>query len=56
MTFIEDEGKTTLTAIITPKSATEEELETFRESRNIVRDGFLGTFTQLKDYLSKESQ
>lgn len=28
MMFIEDEDKTTLTAIITPKSATEEELET----------------------------
>lgn len=56
MTFIEEEGKTTLTAIITPESATEEELKTFRESREMVYEGFLGTFNQLEDYLSKESK
>lgn len=52
MRFHEDKGKTTLTAIIMPAvSATEEELKTFEESRNMVHEGFSGTFNQLDDYL-----
>ncbi len=54
MTFIEDEGKTTVTAIVAPVSATKEELKTFRESQDMVHEGFSGTFSQLEDYLSKE--
>ncbi|WP_202080450.1 SRPBCC family protein [Caldalkalibacillus salinus] len=54
--FTEDEGQTTLTAIITPASATEEELKTFGASQDMVHAGFSGTFNQLEDYLSKESK
>ncbi|QGH36144.1 SRPBCC domain-containing protein [Gracilibacillus salitolerans] len=56
MTFTEDEGKTTLTAVITPASATEEEIKTFRESKDMIYEGFSGTFNQLEDYLSKEAK
>jgi uncharacterized protein YndB with AHSA1/START domain len=56
MTFIEEEGNTILTAMITPKSATEEELKTFGESRDMVHEGFSGTFNQLKDYFAKGSK
>lgn len=57
LTFTEDGGKTTLTAIISPAaSATEDELKTFGESQDIVHEGFSGTFNQLEDYLSKESK
>ncbi|WP_261132179.1 SRPBCC domain-containing protein [Bacillus sp. Marseille-Q3570] len=56
MTFIEDEGKTTVTAIVTPLSATEGELKTFEESQDMVHEGFSGTFNQLENYLSEESE
>lgn len=56
LTFIEDAGKTTVTAIVNPVSATKEELKTFEESRNMVYEGFSGTFNQLEDYLSKVSK
>jgi uncharacterized protein YndB with AHSA1/START domain len=55
-TFLEHDGKTTLTMIETPVSATEEELKTFLESQDMVQEGFSGTFNQLEDYLSKESK
>ena len=55
-TFLEQDGKTTLTMIETPVSATEEELKTFVESQDMVQEGFSGTFNQLEDYLSKESK
>ena len=55
-TFLEQDGKTTLTMIETPVSATEEELKTFLESQDMVQEGFSGTFNQLEDYLSKESK
>jgi uncharacterized protein YndB with AHSA1/START domain len=51
MTFIEDKGKTTLTTIIVPVSPTEEENKTFFSSREIVQNGFTGTFDQLAEYL-----
>ncbi|SDQ92329.1 SRPBCC domain-containing protein [Virgibacillus salinus] len=55
LTFTENGGKTTLTAIVAPAaSATEEELKTFGESQVMVHEGFSGTFNQLEDYLSKE--
>mgnify|MGYP001297334163 FL=1 len=54
LTFIEKEGKTTLTAIVSPVSEVDEELKTFGESQDMVHEGFSGTFHQLEDYLSKE--
>jgi uncharacterized protein YndB with AHSA1/START domain len=51
LTFIEDKGKTTLTTIIVPVSPTEEENKTFLSSREIIQDGFTGTFDQLAEYL-----
>lgn len=54
-TFLEHEGKTTLTMIGTPVSATDEELKTFEESQDLIQEGFSGTFDQLADYLSKAS-
>ena len=53
--FLEHDGKTTLTTIQTPVSATEEELNTFVESQDLIQEGFSGTFIQLEDYLSNES-
>lgn len=55
MTFIEDEGKTNLTVVLTPASPTEEEEKTFSESKNTVKEGFSGTFDQLAKYLLKVS-
>ena len=54
-TFVEHEGKTTLTMTGTPISTTEEELKTFDESRNLIQAGFSGTFAHLADYLTKVS-
>jgi uncharacterized protein YndB with AHSA1/START domain len=53
ITFIEDKGKTTVTAIVNPVSATERELKTFGEAHDMVHEGFSGTFNQLEDYLLK---
>jgi uncharacterized protein YndB with AHSA1/START domain len=53
MTFIEDEGKTTLRIIVVPVSSTEEEIKTFEASQEIVQEGFTGTFNQLAEYLTK---
>ncbi|WP_408010047.1 SRPBCC domain-containing protein [Pseudalkalibacillus sp. A8] len=53
LTFIEHDGKTTLTMIGVPVSPTEEEVKTFEESQEMVQKGFEGTFDQLADYLSK---
>ncbi|AJY76508.1 SRPBCC family protein [Paenibacillus beijingensis] len=52
-TFIEHEGKTTLTMIGAPVSPTEEEIKTFKESQEMIQEGFAGTFDQLADYLTK---
>jgi uncharacterized protein YndB with AHSA1/START domain len=54
ITFKEANRKTTVIAIVTPVSATEEELRTFEESQHMIHEGFSGTFHQLEDYISKE--
>lgn len=51
-TFREHEGKTVLTMTVSPVSATPAEEQTFEESKDMIRDGFSGTFVQLEDYLS----
>jgi uncharacterized protein YndB with AHSA1/START domain len=53
ITFIEDEGKTTLSIIVVPVSPTEEEIRTFEDSREMMQEGFTGTFDQLDEYLIK---
>lgn len=53
-TLLEHDGKTTVTMIETPVSATEEELQTFVESQDMVQEGFSGTFNHLEDYLLKK--
>ncbi|REK71956.1 SRPBCC family protein [Paenibacillus paeoniae] len=55
MTFIEDEAKTNLTVVLMPVSPTEEEDKTFSESKDMVKEGFSGTFDQLAEYLLKVS-
>lgn len=55
-TFTEHEGKTILTMIGTPVSPTEEEMKTYEESKEMVQEGFSGTFVQLADYLSNVSE
>ncbi|MEC0233852.1 hypothetical protein P4H71_05725 [Paenibacillus kribbensis] len=55
MTFIEDEGKTTLTIIMAPLSPTEEEFKTYFSSQEMVQNGFTGTFDQLAEYLKNSS-
>ena len=44
ITFIEDEGKTTVTMIVVPVSPTEEESKTFEESKEMAQEGYAGTF------------
>jgi uncharacterized protein YndB with AHSA1/START domain len=53
ITFIEDEGKTTLTMIVSPVSTTEEEIKTFDDSKEMAQEGYSGTFDQLDEYLTK---
>jgi uncharacterized protein YndB with AHSA1/START domain len=53
LTFVEHEGRTTLTMRGGPLSATEEERKTFEAARDSVKKGFAGTFDQLADYLAK---
>lgn len=53
MTFVEEEGKTTITAIVAPESPTEEEIKTFGTPQGMIREGFSGTFNQLAEYLTK---
>jgi uncharacterized protein YndB with AHSA1/START domain len=53
ITFIEEEGKTTLTMIVAPVSPTEEEVKTFEDSKEMAQEGYSGTYDQLDEYLTK---
>ncbi|GAS83814.1 SRPBCC domain-containing protein [Paenibacillus amylolyticus] len=53
MTFSEDQGGTTLIMTVAPVSPTEEEIQTFEASQEMVQAGFTGTFDQLTEYLTK---
>ncbi|MEX1031417.1 MAG: SRPBCC domain-containing protein [Paenibacillaceae bacterium] len=53
MTFVEQDGKTTLTLRGAPLNATEEEYNTFKAAHDGVKQGFAGTFAQLEEYLAK---
>lgn len=55
MTFIEDGEQTILTTIMAPLSPTEEEFQTYFSSREMIHDGFTGTFDQLANYLKNNS-
>ena len=54
VTFVESEGKTTVTLHGGPIDATEEEWETFWNVQDSIRRGFAGTFDQLAAYLPEE--
>jgi uncharacterized protein YndB with AHSA1/START domain len=51
ITLIEDEGKTTLSMTVAPVSPTVEEISTFKDSQEMMQEGFSGTFDQLDEYL-----
>jgi uncharacterized protein YndB with AHSA1/START domain len=51
--FEEGDGKTTLTMKGMPINATEEELKTFGEAHEMVKQGFNGTFDQLDEHLAQ---
>ncbi|MGP4073220.1 SRPBCC family protein [Piscibacillus sp. B03] len=53
--FEELDGKTIITMVAKPVSATEEELENFKLSQKMFKEGFSVTFTQLEDYMSTKS-
>jgi uncharacterized protein YndB with AHSA1/START domain len=53
LSFVEHEGKTTLTMRGVPVSATEEELQTFESARDMIQQGFAGTLDQLADFLAR---
>lgn len=53
MTLVEDEGKTTIRMIVLPVSTTEEEIKTIEASKEVIREGFTGTFKQLAEYLMR---
>ena len=52
-TFVEHEGKTTLTVLWAPLNPTEEERKTFDTSHDGMRQGWTGTMDQLAAYLAK---
>lgn len=52
LTFEETDGKTTLTMRGGPLDATEEELQTFEAAKQMLQQGFGGTFEQLETYLA----
>ena len=52
VTFTETNGKTTVTLRGGPINATEEELETFWNAQDSMRQGFSGTFDRLAVYLA----
>ncbi len=53
-TFAEHEGKTTVTIHWTSLNATDEERQTFNNSRQGMTAGWTGTFEQLEAYLAKQ--
>jgi uncharacterized protein YndB with AHSA1/START domain len=53
LTLSENDGKTTLTLRGGPVNASPEELDTFRNGRASMNQGFKGTFDQLEEYLAK---
>ncbi|MDO8989523.1 MAG: SRPBCC domain-containing protein [Sideroxyarcus sp.] len=52
-TFKELDGKTTVTVRWAPLDATEQELQTFADAYDSMKQGWSGTFTQLAAYLDK---
>jgi len=52
-TFVEQDGKTTITLHAAPYNATEEELNCFINMKASMNSGFNGTFDQLDQYLAK---
>jgi uncharacterized protein YndB with AHSA1/START domain len=52
-TFTEQDGGTAVTVSWYPINASEEEIRTFDEGREGMKQGFAGTFDQLEDYLSQ---
>jgi uncharacterized protein YndB with AHSA1/START domain len=53
ITFIEEEGITTITMIVAPITTTEEEIRAIEELQEMVREGHTGTLVQLEEYLTK---
>ncbi|WML42984.1 SRPBCC domain-containing protein [Neobacillus sp. PS3-40] len=53
LTFIEHEGKTTLTMRGVPLNGTDAENKTFKAAHEGIQQGVSGTFGQLADYLTK---
>jgi uncharacterized protein YndB with AHSA1/START domain len=53
-TFVEHEGKTTLTIRWVPLNATEAERKTFEDGRKGMHQGWTGTLDQLAEYLAKK--
>ncbi|MCD1258583.1 SRPBCC domain-containing protein [Paenibacillus athensensis] len=48
----EQDGRTIVTMHGTPLDATEEELQTFDSAKDMLQQGFKGTFSQLEEYLA----
>ncbi len=56
VTFIERDGRTTVTLTNEPVNATAAERAAFEEGRNSMRKGFGGTFDQLAEFVSKDEE
>ena len=54
MTFVEQDGKTTLTVRAAPINATDAEREMFESMLDSMRQGFGGTWDKLAEYLARE--
>ena len=54
VTFVEHDGKTTVTVEWIPINATESEIKIFDEGRNSMKQGWGGTFERLAEYLPKQ--
>ena len=54
VTFLENNGGTTLTLRSRPENATEAERQVFREGHDSLRGGFGGTFDRLQHFLGDQ--
>ena len=54
VSFLEKNGRTTVTVEWIPINATAEELKAFEDNREGMKQGWGGTFDQLTEYLAKE--
>jgi len=56
VTFVEYDGKTTMSLIATPINPTDSQRKTFDDLNKSMQQGYTGTFEQLTEYLMRHSE